>query len=216
MVIETAEGEAVGFLLHPPAVWGPMMYISGYELKPGVSWLAVTPSVIRYAVEVGQQYAAEKGDLELQGYHFNLGAEHPVYQVMSERMPRCSNPYAWYVRIPDLADFLMHIGPVLEERLAKSPLVGHTGKLRLSFHRSGVQMVFEKGCLTAVENYRPEGDRDGDALFPDLTFLRVLMGHTAFEDVEKFFADCYACNDHGRALVPVLFPRQASNVWPVA
>jgi len=215
MVIEAIDGDPVGFLLHPPMIWSTHLQISGYELKTGISWLTVTPSVIRYAVETGQQYAAEKKDVECQAFYFNLGAEHPVYQTLSDRMPRVANPYAWYIRIPDLADFLAHIAPVLEARLAKSVLVGHTGELKLNFFRSGVKLTFEQGKLKETAAYLPASSEDGDVLFPDLTFLRVLLGHTDFWEVEKFFADCYVRNDAARALVPILFPRQASNVWGV-
>ena len=216
MLIESAEGEPVGFLLHPPTVWSTNILVTGYELKAGVSWLAVTPSVIRYAVKMGQQYATEsKETLEVQAYYFNLGPEHPVYAAFSERMPRLANPYAWYVRIPDVADFLAHISPVLEERLAKSVLVGHSGDLKLGFYRSGVKLTFEQGKLKESSAYQPETGEDGDVLFPYLTFLRVLLGHNDFWEVENFFADCYVRNDAARALVPILFPKQGSNVWGV-
>ena len=215
MVIESIEGEPVGFLLHPPTVWSTNFQITGYELKPGISWFDVTPSVIRYAVETGRQYAAEKEGVECQAYYFNLGAEHPVYEAFSERMPRLANPYAWYVRIADVPDFLAHIAPVLEERLAKSVLVGYTGELKLSFFRSGVKLTFEQGQLKESIAFQPDPSDEGDVLFPDLTFLRVLMGHTDFWDVEKFFADCFVRNDVARALVPILFPKQNSDVWGV-
>ncbi|MBU0512572.1 MAG: GNAT family N-acetyltransferase [Chloroflexi bacterium] len=216
-VIETLEKEPVGFLALALAsgLWKPVLRVWGYELIPGISWLDVTPSVIRYLEKIGQEYAKKKEKVEFQGYNFNLGAEHTVYDVLPERMPRVAEPYAWYVRVPDLPDFLSHIGPVLERRLADSPLVGHTGDLKLSFFRSGVKLSFEGGKLKGVEAWMPESAEDGDVLFPDLTFLRVLLGYTSFAELEKMFADCHARNDHGRALMPVLFPKQASNVWCV-
>jgi hypothetical protein len=53
-VIETLGGEPVGFLAHPPWNWGSMLAAIAYELKPGVSWVAVTPSVVRYLWDTGQ------------------------------------------------------------------------------------------------------------------------------------------------------------------
>jgi hypothetical protein len=52
------------------------------------------------------------------GFSFELGGEHPVYDALPERMPKVGKPYAWYIRVPDLPDFLTLIGPVLEKRLA--------------------------------------------------------------------------------------------------
>ncbi len=215
-IIERLDGEFVGFILHPAIVWGPNMNMWSYELKDGVSWLAVTPAVIRYLVKTGKEYAAKKEDIELAGYHFGLGPEHPAYQVLPRRMPQINNPYAWYIRVADIPDFLSHIGPVLERRLAESWVVGYSGDLKLSFYRSGAKLSFEKGKLKGVESYLPKDQEDADVLFPDLTFLRVLFGSESFEMVEKAFTDCYARSDDGRALMPVLFPQKHSNVWAIA
>ncbi len=211
-VIETTIGEAVGFLAHPPFLWGPTLTVLMYELKAGVSWLEVTPSVLRYLKLEGRTYAKKEKDQELKAFAMWLGTEHPVYEAISDRLPRKRDPYAFYVRVPDLPGFIHHISPVLEERLANSVLVGHSGELKLSFFRSGVKLVFENGIIQEVNQYTPEHSNDGDVLFPDLTFLRVLFGYNDFWEVEKMFADCYARNDHGRALVPILFPPMASNV----
>jgi hypothetical protein len=215
-LIESADGERVGFIQHAPLVWNPMIHMWSYELKAGVSWLDVTPSVIRYLVKTGKQYAAEKEDIELAGYNFNLGTDHPAYQVLPERMPRINYPYAWYIRVADVPDFLLHIGSVLERRLAESLLVGHSGDLKLSFYRSGVILTFENGVLKSVESYLPKDQEDADVLFPDLTFLRVLFGYESFDTVVKAFPDCYPRSDPGRALMPVLFPQKHSNVWAIA
>jgi hypothetical protein len=219
-VIESAQGEAVGFLMHPPDIWGAAQYVTRYELKAGVSWLAVTSALIRYLAATGKAHAAQKvaqnKEAEFQAYNFNLGREHPVYQAASERMPRLYDAYAWYVRVPDLAGFLGRIAPVLEQRLAESPLAGHTGELKLGFYRSGVKLSFEQGLVKGVESYIPDGGEDGDVIFPDLTFLRVLFGYNSFEEVNRFFADCFSHNDQGRALAPILFPKHDSSVLPIS
>ena len=211
-VIETGDGENIGFLAHPPFLWGPTLTLFMYELKAGISWLDVTPSVLRYLTQEGKAYAAKVEDQEMEAFAMWMGTEHPVYETISDRLPRKRDPYAYYVRVPDLPDFVRHISPILEERLAKSVLVGHSGELKLSFFRSGLKFIFENGSIKEVDQYNPEHANDGDVLFPDLTFLRVLFGYNNFWEVEKIFADCYARNDHGRALVPILFPQKASNV----
>jgi hypothetical protein len=213
MIITNGEEEALGFCLHDKEMWGPNIQLWGYELKPGVSYLEVTPSLIRYLEKTGLELAKKKEDIELQGYSFDLGGKHPAYDVLPERMPRMGKPYAWYIRVPDLPDFLNHIAPVLEKRLAESPAVGFTGSLKLNFYRSGVRISFEKGTVAGVESYNPLSTEDGDVLFPDLTFLQLLVGHTSFAELSNSLPDCDARNDHGRALIKYLFPKKASNVW---
>ena len=50
-------------------------------------------------------------------------------------LPQKRDPYAWYIRVADVADFLRTISPVLEDRLAESVMVGYSGELRLNFYR---------------------------------------------------------------------------------
>jgi hypothetical protein len=215
MVIETLDAEPVGFVTHNKEMWGPNIQLWNYELKPGISFLDVTPGLIRYLDATGRELAEKKEKIDYSGYNFGLGGEHPVYETLPERMPRVGKPYAWYVRIPDLVDFLSLIGPVLETRLAESPAVGYTGELKLSFFRSGVRLSFESGKLKGVENYRPNDIDDCDVAFPDLIFLRVLVGYKSFTELSDSLPDCYARNDHGRALAKFLFPKKASSVWAI-
>jgi len=216
LIIETTEKTPVGIIFHAKEMSNPILRVWGYELKTGSSYLDVTPSVIRYLEKTGKALAEQKKDIEFSGYSFDLGASHPVYDVLPERMPRVGNPYAWYLRVENIPDFLMHIGPVIEKRIAASPVSGHNGELKLCFYRSGVKLFFTGGKLKVSEGYIPEGSEDGDVLFPDLTFLRVLFGYTSFDEVEKMFPDCFARNDHGRALIKFLFPKHPSNIWAIS
>ena len=161
------------------------------------------------------EFAKEKEKIDFQGYNFNLGAEHPVYDSLPESMPRKGKPYAWYIRIPDLSGFIVHIKSVLEKRLADSPAVGHSGELKISFYKSAINLVFEEGKLTEVTPYKPSHSGDGDIFYPGLTFLQSVTGYKSFTELTESFPDCYAKNDHGRALAKFLFPRKSSNVWAI-
>jgi hypothetical protein len=190
--------------------------VVAYELKADVSWLAVTPSVVRYLWAEGERLAAPDSEKKVVRFAFNLGAEHPVYQVLGRRLPHTVPPYAWYLRVPDLVGFLQHIGPELERRLAQSTLVGHTGTIEISFYRTGLRMAFEEGCLAAVTPWQPADPEDGDASFPDLTFLQLIFGYRSLAELDHAFADCWTSKDEARALLEVLFPKKPSDVWPVS
>lgn len=213
-VVESVDGEPVGFLAHQPWTWEAHLSAVVYELKSGASWLAVTPSVVRYLWDTGKAYA-ERDDKEAFGaFGFWLGTEHPVYQVISERLPRTRDPYAWYVRVPDMPDFVRHVAPALERRLAESIVTGHTGELKISFYRSGLRIVLESGKVTEVKPWAPARG-EADAAFPDLTFLQLLFGYRSLEKLEYAFADCWVENDEVRVVLNALFPKQTSDVWPV-
>ncbi len=208
-VIETPEGERVGFLAHPAGLWNTTISATAYELREGVSWLAVTPAVVRYL----WAYGSGKG--KCLAFSFSLGETHPVYEAFSAGLPRIQPPYAWYLRVPDLPAFLRHIAPVLETRLAQSVAAGHTGALTLGFYRSGVRLTFERGCLTEVAPWEPQGNDTGAAAFPNLTFLQLLFGYRALAELRAAFPDCYA-NAEATVLLNALFPKQPSSVWPVS
>jgi hypothetical protein len=217
-IIETTGGEPAGFLAHPTFTWGPSMVVTMYELVPGLSWGAVTPTVIRYLQATGESYVEEKGEkVEFGAFGFWLGSEHPVYHVIPDKLPRVRKPYAWYVRVPDLAEFIRHIGPVLEKRLAGSPMVGHSGELKLTFYRHGLRLVFENGRLAESVPWNPVPQRgSGDAAFPELTFLQLLFGYRSLDELKYAFVDCWTEHDDATALLNALFPRHPSSVWPVA
>ena len=216
-LIETSKGEAVGYLAHPTMNWGPTLAVYQYEVKPGLSWAVVTPSVIRYMKATGDSNAKRDKGRELGAFGFWLGTEHPVYDVIPSKLAREREPYAFFVRVADLAGFIRHIAVELEDRLADSALVGHSGELKITFFRDGLRLVFKDGKLVQVERWKPEPlGQSGDAAFPDLVFLQLLFGYRSFEELEYAFADCYSDNEEATVLLNVLFPKQASNVWPVA
>jgi hypothetical protein len=193
---------------------GPKLAVVRYELKRGTSWLDVTPCVLRYVESVGEARAQRDGE-EFESFIFALGTEHPVYQVAPDRLPHVRRPYAWYVRIPDLPDFVRHVGPALERRLAESPLAGHSGEFKISFYRDGLRLAFEMGRLVSAAPWSPARAEEGDAAFPGLTFLQVLLGYRSLDELQYAFPDCWVGSDAARALLNALFPKQASDVWGV-
>lgn len=216
-IIETAAGEAVGYLVHPPMLWWDAIMATGYELRAGVSWLAVTPSVVRYLWQYGEQapsyFTSDSAARRVFG--FELGQYHPVYEALGDRLPRQRPPYAWYMRVPDLPAFLRQIAPVLEARLAQSVAAGHTGVFTLGFYRSGLRLVFEQGRLMEIAPWQPEAQKTGHAAFPDLTFLQLLFGYRSLAELRYAFADCIA-NPETTVLLNALFPKQPSVVWAVS
>ena len=228
-IVETAAGgdeaaRTVGFLAHPTILWGPGLAVSAYELVPGTSWLAVTPTVLRYLRQTGERYVAAGARLgsgggadRLEMIGFRLGTEHPVYRALPDRARAgAAAPYAWYMRVPDLPAFLRHVAPILEARLAASVAAGHTGELRLTFYRDGLRLAFEGGRLAAAEPWSAaDGEPGADAAVPPLTFLHLLFGHRSLAELEHLFADCYAESEEARVLLDALFAPHPSLVWPV-
>jgi hypothetical protein len=65
-------------------------------------------------------------------------------------------PYAWQVKLPNPLRLLEKLTPVLEGRLAVSPLAGYTGIFQLDTYRSRFDLVWEQGRLTVrLSDERP-------------------------------------------------------------
>lgn len=212
-------GEPVGFVVYAPQLWGPSLEVLVYELAAGVSWLAATPSVLRFLARAGEHDVPTSPDeLRFEQVAFHLGVDHPVYRALPDRAKPGSPPYAWYIRVPNLPAFESRIAPVLDARLAASDAAGHTGDLRLNFYRDGLRLSFTAGRLTAAEPWRPTDEPavpGADASFPALTFLQLLFGYRSLSDLQYSFPDCEIRSEQARVLLTALFPTRPSQVWPV-
>ena len=215
LIIEDKTGEPVGYFQHPNILGIKGLTALMYELKPGVSWLDVTPTVIRYLWNKGQEYARRDGKI-CSSYCLLLGAQHPAYQALGKELPSIYDPYAWYLRVPDVPGFVNHIKPALEKRLAESIAAGHSREIKISFYRDGLRLVLEKGKLATIEPWSPTPEDGGAVAFPGLTFLQALFGYRSFAELEYTFADCWCDAQDVRALINILFPKKLSDVFPIA
>jgi hypothetical protein len=215
MIVEDAQGKPVGYFQHPTFLGMTGVCAVGYELRKSVSWLEVTPGVARYLWERGQEYAKRDGK-ECAMFGFMLGESHPAYEALTDSLPAVREPYAWYIRVPDLPAFIRHIKPALEKRLAESIAVGYSGTLSLSFYRDGLKMTFDKGQLTNVEAWKPKLEDRESAAFPGLTFLQMVFGYRSFDELHHAFADCFWVNNESRRLLEILFPKKLSDVQPIS
>ena len=139
-IIQTCNGAPLGFIAHYPTAPNSRFDILLYELKPGVSWLKVTPSVLRYMKTTGETANSQSSQVTFRQFGFGFGPDHPAYQVIHSKLQITEPPYSWYLRVPDLPAFLQHIAPVLEQRITGSSARNYTGELKISFYRSGLTL----------------------------------------------------------------------------
>jgi len=224
-IVERSDGHPVAVVSHAPELDGSVLAVTTFEVAPGVPWRPVWIAVVH---ELREEFARRLGASSLTAFGFWwLGRQHPLYQVV--RLTDFRRPGAVYTRVPDLARFLTVVAPVLERRLAASPMAGWSGELRLGFYREGGVALgirdgaFERASLwrtsldvVGQEMGRPSQDRGrADALLPGLTFQQLLFGARTLDDLEFAFPDCIVRTGEARALLSAFFPRQASDVWPV-
>ncbi len=138
---------------------------------------------------------------------------HPAYEALGNRLPTIQQPYAWYIRIPDLCGFLRHIQPVLEKRLAESIAADHSAARSAS---AFIGRVCD--CKSKAEGLPPSTPgslpqkTEGDAAFPGLTFLQLLFGYRSYQDLKYAFADC-GCDSEEVRLLLKFFSRKSYRMF---
>lgn len=205
-MIETPDGEVVAYAEF--YAWDNAYIVREFCVQPGHSWRAVGLFLTR-ALKAKSEAINPGRAKPIDHVSFALNEAHPLYHALGRQLEQQRPPYAWYVRVPDLSAFLRHIAPALEHRLAQSVMAGHTGKLRLSLYRQRLELGWENGRLQTIAPYTPKRLEEGDAAFPDLTFLQLLFGHRSLEELYHAFADCYV-NDEAWPLLESLFPKRPS------
>ena len=227
-IIERAgEESGAGVVAVDAVLRGSSLLVRSCETEPGVSWVAIAPSLLRALRSIGDGYAREAAAIAegsvgaaettatCQRLLLRLGAEHPLFAALPSRMKDVRPPYAWYVRMPDVPAFIRRVAPVLEANLAASPMAGYSGEIRLWFFTSGLRLALAGGRLTEAAAWPDGSPDDAGAVFPPLTFLHLLCGHRSLSDLENAFADCYASADETRAVLDALFPKRPSFVLPL-
>ncbi|MCP5096227.1 MAG: GNAT family N-acetyltransferase [Chloroflexi bacterium] len=207
-MVETAvTGDVVAYVEYQK--WGARFAVREIGVKPGISWRPICLFITRALKKEADRHN-ESNDKKVEYMIFNLGVNHSAYQALGSQLEKQNDPYAWYIRVPDVRAFLQKIAPVLERRLAASVLVGHTGLLQLNFYRDHVQLTFEDGKLVEIGSYAPTSLTDGNAKFPELTFLHLLFGHRSYDELHAAYADFYAKDAETAVLLNILFPKQHS------
>lgn len=214
-LIETADGRVVAYV-----TWQPLktaFMVREFGVASGHSWRAVGRFVVRRLRQEAEALNATRpADRQLSHITFNLGEDHALYEALGDDLERQIQPYTWYVRVPDIPAFLRHIAPALDRRLAGSVMAGHSGMLKINLYRSRCLLRWEGGRLVeVVDGYEYNRVEEGDASFPELTFLQLLFGHRGIDELRHSFTDLYTDNNEALVLLRALFPRQPSRPIPL-
>jgi len=143
--------------------------------------------------------------------------DHPLLRVASANFGIPTKDFTWQVRIAGLPGFIRLIAPVLERRLAESPLAGYDGELLIAVYPNGLRLWFDAGRLAVVEALPTVPHRNAGAAFPGLTFLNLVLGsRTVAELAHAFPGEAWTRTELTQVLLDTIFPKAPSTIWPVA
>lgn len=212
-ILEKPTGEPAGFFIVSKELSDKGVFIRYVEIMPGENWRDYMPYMITESWKFGQKIVNESGG-EFSRFILGLGSQHPAYLAAAEYTSLVRRPYNWYIRVPDLAKFIMHISPALERNLACSPFCGFSGKINFSFFRSGLLLTIQKGKFIKAENSDASVWHKADVCFPDLTFLQLLLGYRSGTELTGMFVDCRV-SEKFLPIMDSLFPKKQSLIFPV-
>lgn len=181
-----------------------VLRIDSFEIDPSVNWLDASISLLTDLKELVKRFHPE-GKQECEKIDFEIGPKHPLYRVFDMQLGALKKPYAWVVRVPDLAKLVSHLAPLFERRLANSVLRGWSGDLKLSFYTAGLQMTFENGRLKTAANTGAIENHEASARYPGLTFTKALFAQHSFSQLDEMYTDCSAKNRAMATLQDILF-----------
>jgi len=142
---------------------------------------------------------------------------HPTLSLMLDRsIPRATrNPYKWYIRVGDVAKFILAIKHILEERIEHSGVHGYTGELKIGFYeRHHLEINFENGKITNAEHVLSEKNQLTHANFPFNKFLDLLFAQESVMDLYNSLPDLWI-GRNGAALLDVMFPKLPSSIYEI-
>ncbi len=120
--------------------------------------------------------------------------------------------YAWQIHVPDIAALLSALTPVLERRIAASPLAGLTQDVEICLFRETIALCFVAGKLAEVTNL---GFKERGAIsFPPLQFIPLVLGYRSLDEQRRAYPDI-GVRPSSRLLVDRLFPKVSSFIYTI-
>jgi hypothetical protein len=121
-----------------------------------------------------------------------------------------SGRYAWQINIPNAARLVRSIGPVLEKRIAASPLAGLSGTVHINLYREGVMLRFEAGKLARVDAV--PGTQWEPINLPPLLLAPLALGYRSADQLSEIYPDV-SIRPERKPLVDVLFPKMDAYIY---
>lgn len=189
------------------------LIIRELNVKKGTSLNSILPTILRHISNFVEENSAHFGGFQPTSITFDLGYDetqpHDVFGILNSKL----TPYhgwTWYMRVPNLARFIQHIAPALNQRLGASDIVPYDDDLKISFYNKGIHLSFERNQLVKTEIWNPSDIEEGyDAAFPDQIFLQLLFGYRSLKELRYAFPDCWTTHK-STLLLNTLFPKQTS------
>jgi predicted N-acetyltransferase YhbS len=203
LVIQDAGGEIAGYTCIPHHHFGEELNVNEVSHLSYDAALATLQHAKRLSVERKKP-----------GIRLNLALGCTLARVARALGGRDEGAYAWQIHVPDAAALLRALAPVLERRVAASPLAGLTQDVRISLYRETVRLRFEAGKVIEVANVGFTTWHEEPIRLPPLQFVPLVLGYRTWQELKATLPDVDVA-PKARLLADTLFPKTASFIYTI-
>jgi hypothetical protein len=217
LIIVNKDNKDVGYIVLGLSERNSNGYCATYIVSKDTSYLETFEDILRGIKTYTEQHYKAKDMDSMPRIGFDVGMPETVDKLIDNTWPGkvTETPYAWYIRIGDVAGFIQEITPVLERHLENSGAHRYSGELKISFYdTTGITISFKDGKITKVVRGEMH-EFKADAAFPYHMFLNVLLGHRSALELRQALTEI-SINRKSRVLLDILFPKQRSWIMPIA
>jgi predicted N-acetyltransferase YhbS len=211
----TADGALIGTMLIEKRIWDGAAVVHVWNYRDAATavqyGIATLHAVVALGATLPKPVASHKAFCAVD---ISTDGGHPCRQLLQHLGIGATalTPYTWYIRVPDVPRFLLHIAPLLEQRLSASVAAGYTGVLDITTYRGGVVLEWEQGRLAGV---RPRvaaayGDSPSAGFHPD-ALVQLLFGWRSLHELQDWYPDVWT-SDQSALLLNILFPAAPSRL----
>jgi hypothetical protein len=220
VIIFEQEGQPLGYAIVHNIADPSGISVLSIAFKQGVNLPTIIDNVLRGIVQYIRDWRGEETYKNLEAIFWHFSEWHPFFDSLpSINRNYTSLPdeaYSTYVRIPNYANFIRHITPVLNDRLAKSTSwSNYSGNLYVHNYTKkcmGVEIQIVNGQINIVQDWFPterQQPLSNMIRLPPLTFTNILLGNRSLEELQCMYPDIMV-DDLTKQLVKVLFPKSVS------
>lgn len=216
LLIQNQAQANVGYVAIDIGPDGKTLSVDTFVVDDSTSFIATYMPVLQAIKAFLVEFTTEQ-ETDLPLYLYFRASIHPALLKLLDLTPYgkvAARRYAWFMRVPDMAAFMMQIKPVLERRLESSAANCYSGEVKITFRNfNGLILKFEAGKLIEAKNKPPEYLK-ANAGFPYLSFLDLLFGHRDMAELVRMYPDCMAHREIF-VLLDILFPKKYSGLMPI-
>lgn len=201
IIVEDGSGAVAGYVRVPHSHFGEELTVNEASRLSADAALATLVHLKTLAEQRGKP-----------GLRLCIPANSSLLQVARPFTDREYGAYAWQIHVPDMAALLRALTPVLERRIAASPLAGLTQDVEICLFRETVALRFIAGKLSEVANLGFKGR--GAISIPPLQFIPLVLGYRSLDEQRRAYPDV-GVHPSSRLLVETLFPKVSSFIYTI-